>query len=81
MSSDFLVFAATWFLAPLALIGLLAFFLRWASRRRARRMSRASMDQTGLGATTWDSYHGPSTVSDLPAPQSFSNDEGSSPKP
>ena len=35
--------------------------LRMRARGKSNRMSNAEMYQTGIGATTWDSYQGTST--------------------
>jgi hypothetical protein len=53
--------AASPFLGVLAalLVALLA--LRVVARAKAARMSRAEFQHTGIGASTWDAYQGPSS--------------------
>ena len=58
--------AASPLLGVLAALLMALLALRVVARAKSSRMRRAEFEHTGIGATTWDAYHGSPTDDGAP---------------
>jgi ABC-type Fe3+ transport system permease subunit len=59
---DFFLLGAAPIAGVLIFLLLALLVLRRRARKKSKRMSKAEREMTGLGATTWEGYHGPATL-------------------
>lgn len=67
----FLVISSAPMILPLLVLILGLLILGRSRARRRERMIDAENHATGGSVDSWEAAHGPSTLSDLPAPHSF----------